>query len=165
VLVLLVLAAAFLVSAGAVLAPSLSGAAAAGRRLLAREAVPGPERASPAPSGAAPAGGAPGSLALSREDLAVVLSYVDSLRPDDGVVEARPGVSAKRSNVEGVRLGGRTVHYDLVGHQSFGPLRAGKVTQADVVVLAREGQGDFKVVIYALEREAAHAASKAWPPE
>ena len=72
-------------------------------------------------------------------------------QPDDPLVEVRPGVRAKRSNVEGVRLDGRVVYYDVVGHQSFGPVARGRVREQDVIVLAREGEAPFEVVIYALK--------------
>jgi hypothetical protein len=152
-LLVLVLTAAFLGSAGVLVGPSLQGVLAAGQRLLVRDTAHGATQAPPAPGGGpTPLPWAAGGPALSRDELDVVLSYADSLRPDDPLVEVRPGVSAKRSNVEGVRLGGRTVYYDLSAHQSFGPLRAGKATPADVVVLARQGQGDFELVVYALKR-------------
>ena len=80
-----------------------------------------------------------------------MLAYADGLRPDDPLVEVRPGVWAKQSNVAGVRLEGRTVYYDLLGHQSFGPWRRGQVGEADVVVVARAGAEPARVVVYALK--------------
>jgi hypothetical protein len=59
-------------------------------------------------------------------------------------------VQAKRSNVEGVRLGGRTVYYDILGHQSYGPLGRGHVGEDGVVLLERSASGPFRVVIYTL---------------
>jgi hypothetical protein len=74
------------------------------------------------------------------------------MRADDTLVQVRSGVFAKRSNVEGVQVGGRTVYYDLLPHQSFGPLRSGRVAESQVDVLARETAGDALVLIYALKQ-------------
>jgi hypothetical protein len=136
---LLVLAA-FVVSAAMFLAPpgaSLVAPGATGSR-----AAGGPVVTRTAPAGAAP---------LTAAERARVLAYADGLRPDDPLVEVRPGVWAKRSNVAGVPLDGRTVYYDLAGHQSFGPWRRGQVGEDDVVVLAREGPESARIVLYALK--------------
>jgi hypothetical protein len=101
----------------------------------------GRTREAPAPAAAAP---------LTAEERTRVLTYAAGLRPDDALVEVRPGVRAKRSNVEGVRLDGRTVYYDLTGHQSFGPWRRGQVREADLLVLARAGAEPVQIVVYAL---------------
>src|SRR5262245_8952533 len=89
---LAVLAVAFLASAGVFLAPGIAGSL--------RRATPGPAPVGgtgPAPAGASWA-------PLTAEERARVLSYAGALQPDDPLVEVRPGVQAKRSNVEGVRL-------------------------------------------------------------
>ena len=128
-------AAAFLVSAWLFLAPGLIGTAGLGRTAsliwTAASATP---------------------LPLAAAERTLVLSYVESYRANDALVEVRPGVEAKRSNVEGVRLDGRTVYYDVLSHQSFGPLRSGRVGRDDVHILSREGDGPVAVVIYALKR-------------
>jgi len=79
-----------------------------------------------------------------------VLGYAGAFQPDDALVDVRTGVQAKRSNVEGVRLAGRTVYYDVLGHQSYGPLGRGRVSEDGIHVLARDGSGPFQVVIYTL---------------
>ncbi len=89
-------------------------------------------------------------LPLTREEQARVLGYAGAFQTDDALVEVRPGVQAKRSNVEGVRLGGRTVYYDILGHQSYGPLGRGHVGEDGVVLLERSASGPFRVVIYTL---------------
>ena len=88
---------------------------------------------------------------LTRSDLETVASYAGQMRADDTLVQVRPGVFAKRSNVEGVQLGGRTVYYDILPHQSFGPLRSGKVAESQVNVLTRETSGDFLLLVYTLK--------------
>jgi hypothetical protein len=87
---------------------------------------------------------------LTGEQRTRVLGYAGAFQPDDALVEVRPGVQAKRSNVEGVRLGGRTVYYDILGHQSYGPLGSGRVAEDGVDLLERSGSGPFRVVIYTL---------------
>ena len=94
------------------------------------------------------AGAAP---SLAAAELETVLAYVEGMHPDDQLVQVRSGVFAKRSNVSGVDLAGRTVYYDLLPHQSFGPLRAGKVTEAQVDVLARVPAGNALILVYTLK--------------
>jgi hypothetical protein len=127
---LILLGAAFLLSAAAFLLPSL--AAPFQDTPERREVVAGP----PPP--------------LTSEERTRVLDYAGALQPDDALVQVRPGVQAKRSNVEGVRLRGRTVYYDILGHQSFGPLGRGRVREDGVDVLERSAEGPFQVVIYTL---------------
>jgi hypothetical protein len=141
---LAVLGVAFLASAGVFLVPGIARSF--------QRATPVPAAigsAAPSPAGVDPAGA---TLApLTAEERARVLSYAGALQADDPLVEVRPGVQAKRSNVEGVSLDGRTVYYDVVGHQSFGPVARGRVREQDVVVLALAGEAPFQVVIYALK--------------
>jgi hypothetical protein len=140
---------AFLASAGVFLAPGITRSF---QRATPVPAAIGDAAPSPAPLGGTGLAGAGATWApLTAEDRARVLGYAGALQPDDPLVEVRPGVQAKRSNVEGVRLDGRTVYYDVVGHQSFGPVARGRVREQDVVVLAREGEAPFQVVIYALK--------------
>jgi hypothetical protein len=134
------LLAAFLIAAAALLAPA--GAAFVAPGVLGSRPAGAPEATRAAPAGAAP---------LTAAERARVRAYADGLRPDDPLVEVRPGVWAKRSDVEGVRLDGRTVYYDLLGHQSFGPWRRGQVGEADVVVVARAGAEPARMVVYALK--------------
>src|SRR5207249_4064580 len=87
---------AFLVSAGAVVAPQVAP-------------LFGHYAAQKAPAGVV----SPTLSPVSRADIDAVLSYAQQMRPDDALVQVRPGVFAKRSNVQGVQAGGRTVYYDL----------------------------------------------------
>lgn len=86
---------------------------------------------------------------LGPAEIDAVLAYADGMQPGDELVLVRPGVFAKRSNVEGIRLGGRSVYYDMYPHQSFGPLRTGRWSDADVTVLARLPANGTLVLIYA----------------
>ncbi len=124
---------AFLVSAGAVIAPQVA-------QMLPRPSI---QKPAAGVTGAAPA--------LGGADLAHVLSYAQQMRADDTLVQVRPGIFAKRSNVQGVDVGGRTVFYDVMPHQSYGPLRAGRVSESGVDVLAREHVGDALVLVYTLK--------------
>jgi hypothetical protein len=136
-LVLVLLGAAFLVSAAAFIAPAVA-------RPWQRAAAPETPADVSRPSPAVPSG-------LSAAERARVLAYAGTMQPDDSLVEVRPGVLAKRSNVEGVRLDGRTVYYDVLGHQTFGPLGRGRVREQDVVILARDGSPPFEVLVYSLK--------------
>ena len=85
---------------------------------------------------------------LSPDDVAFVLSYAQDVRPDDALIQVRLGVFAKRSNVQGLPLHGRTVYYDVLPHQSYGPLRAGTLAVSDALILARHTTGNSTVLIY-----------------
>ncbi len=128
-----------------VLALAATSFALAAPPLLSRLSSPGAVQPAGAPSARA------ALPAWSAADTAQVLSYVDGIRPDDALVQVRPGVFAKRSNAEGLSIAGRTVYYDVFPHQSFGPLRTGETTERDITVLAREVDGDTLVLIYALK--------------
>jgi hypothetical protein len=121
---------AFLISAGALVAPQVTG-------VFHHFSAP-------------PTQSAPAASALSAGDLQAVLSYAQQMRAEDTLVQVRPGVFAKRSNVEGVAVGGRTIYYDLVPDQSYGPLRTGRVDESQVDVLGRYNGGNTLVVVYAL---------------
>jgi hypothetical protein len=144
VLVVLVAATAllFLASAAAFIAPTLP-------RPWSGIGRGGPSRSVAAPAAAST--GVSAATPLTDAERALVLSYVGALRPDDPLVQVQPGVQAKRSNVDGVRVGNRTVYYDILGHQSFGPLASGRVREEDVDILSREGAPPFVVVVYALK--------------
>lgn len=85
---------------------------------------------------------------LDPAGLERVLTYARSMQPDDALVQVRPGVFAKRSNVEGIDVGGVTVYYDIASHQSFGPLRSGKLRESDVTILGREATNGFLILVY-----------------
>jgi len=91
------------------------------------------------------------SPAPTQGEIAAVVSYASEMRADDTLVQVRPGVFAKRSNVEGVQVGGRTVFYDIFPHQSFGPLRSGRVAESQINVLGRENTGGALVLVYVLK--------------
>ncbi|MGI8424965.1 MAG: hypothetical protein ACR2NO_12780 [Chloroflexota bacterium] len=85
---------------------------------------------------------------LAPEQIEGVLAYARGMQPDDALVEVRPGIFAKRSNVHGVTVDGTTVYYDVASHQSFGPLRSGKLTEAQINVVGREAQPGFLILVY-----------------
>jgi hypothetical protein len=87
-------------------------------------------------------------VSMSPEQLDHVLSYARAMQPDDTLVQVRPGVFAKSSNVNGVTLNGTTYYYDIASHQSFGPLRSGAVTESQVNVVGREANQNFLVLVY-----------------
>ena len=83
-----------------------------------------------------------------QAEIDAVLAFVQTMQVSDVLVEVRSGVLAKRSNVEGVRVGQRTLYYDVFPDQSFGPLRSGRWNPGEVRVLARISEGDTLVLIY-----------------
>ena len=118
--------------------------------LGARGAAASPAVSAPA-APAAPAASTGPATPLPAAELETVLSYARAMQTDDVLVQVRPGVFAKRSNVQGVSVGGKTVYYDILPHQSYGPLRSGKVSESQVNVLARDAQGGFMVLVYTMK--------------
>ena len=90
----------------------------------------------------------PSPAQLSPDQLDYILSYARAMQPDDALVQVRPGVFAKFSNVHGVTLNGTTYYYDIASHQSFGPLRSGTLAESQVNLIARESQPNFLLLIY-----------------
>ncbi|HEV2123811.1 MAG TPA: hypothetical protein VGW38_13690 [Chloroflexota bacterium] len=126
---------AFLVSAAALIVPQVVSISEAvfSARAPAREGV--------LPSAVA-------APSLTAQEIETVLSYARTVKSDDRLVMVRPGVYAKRSNVEGVDIGGRTVFYDVLLHQSYGPLRRGTATEQQISVLARTVVDGAVVLVY-----------------
>jgi hypothetical protein len=85
---------------------------------------------------------------LTPAEIETVVSYARAMRADDALVQVRPGVFAKRSSVHGVPVNGATVYYDILPHQSYGPLRSGELTEQQINVISREAQNGFMVVVY-----------------
>lgn len=101
----------------------------------------------PTSSSTAPASAA---TALNADDVRAVILFADTMQPDDPLVQVRGGVFAKRSNVLGVERNGYRIFYDLSPHQSFGPLRSGKVSERDINILAQQSTGHGTITIYTL---------------
>ncbi len=93
-------------------------------------------------------GPAAATLQLTPAEIDTVVAYARTMQPDDALVQVRPGVFAKRSNVNGIPLRGATVYYDVLPHQSFGPLRSGQVTEQQVNVISRQAESGSMVVVY-----------------
>lgn len=68
----------------------------------------------------------------------------------DPLIEVRPGLSARASNLRGFQLGGQTYYYYLEGSTNFDPLSRGVVRTSEVEVLLRDESGPLTVVIYRL---------------
>ena len=142
-LLLLIAAGVFVITAGAVILVQVGGAV---RNAFSAAAVK-PE-APVAQSAIRGTDVAVASARLSPAEIQTVISYAGNVQPDDTLVQVRPGVFAKRSNVEGVKVNGTTVYYDIVPHQSYGPLRSGKLSEAQVTIHARESTGSALVLVY-----------------
>jgi hypothetical protein len=137
-LLLIVAAGVFIVSAAALLLAQTG--------LLSR---PAPAATSAASATVGTSGGSVAPVPqLAPADVEKVMAYARGMQPDDALVQVKPGVFAKRSNVQGVTLNGATVYYDIVPHQSYGPLRTGQVTEQQVNVVARQAHDGFMVTVY-----------------
>jgi len=145
-LLLLVGTALFMVAAAVLLVPQIAGTF---------QAIVHPATSTtgvPATSTAgSPSDAAPVVAPLSRADIESVLTYARAMQADDQLVQVRSGVFAKRSNVQGVPVHGATVYYDVLPHQSYGPLRSGRVTESQVNIVSREASDGFMVLVYTLK--------------
>ncbi len=68
----------------------------------------------------------------------------------DPLVEVRPGVNARMSNLRGLHYAGTTYYYFIEGDTNFDPLSRGSVAKGDVELLLRDVSGPQVVVIYRL---------------
>jgi hypothetical protein len=69
---------------------------------------------------------------------------------DDPLIEVRPGLSARASNLRGFQLSGETYYYYIEGTSNFDPLSRGAVARSAIEVLVRDSSGPQTVVIYRL---------------
>lgn len=68
----------------------------------------------------------------------------------DPLIEIRPGLSARASNLRGFSLGDATYYYYVEGSANFDPYSRGSVTNSEIEVLMRDSSGPVTVVIYRL---------------
>lgn len=69
---------------------------------------------------------------------------------NDPLVEIRPGLSARASNLRGFQLDGATYYYYVEGKANFDPYSRGAVATDRIEVLLRDSSGPATVVIYRL---------------
>jgi hypothetical protein len=69
---------------------------------------------------------------------------------DDPLIELRPGLSARASNLRGFQLGAETYYYYIEGATNFDPLSRGAVGAGKVEILLRDSSGPRTLVIYRL---------------
>lgn len=80
-----------------------------------------------------------------------VLSYVETQREDDPLMEVESGIWVKTSNVKGVKVNGDTYYYSLWPHMSFDPVARGEVTEDEVDVVYEDDDSDMPLVIYRMK--------------
>lgn len=68
----------------------------------------------------------------------------------DPLIEIRPGLSARASNLRGFSLGDATYYYYVEGAANFDPYSRGSVSHSKIEVLLRDNSGPSTVVIYRL---------------
>lgn len=68
----------------------------------------------------------------------------------DPLIEIRPGLSARASNLRGFSLGDATYYYYVEGAANFDPFSRGSVSPSEIEVLLRDSSGPATVVIYRL---------------
>ena len=68
----------------------------------------------------------------------------------DPLIEVRPGVSIRSSNVRGLTLNGVTYFYYLEGQPNFDPYSRGAVPAERVETLLRDTSGPAPLVIYTI---------------
>lgn len=91
----------------------------------------------------------PADSTLTEQDvIATVLSYVESERPDDPLIQVDDGVWVKRSNYSGVTIGRTVYYYALLPHASFDPLSRGLVSADQVQVIHVLDYAEFRILIY-----------------
>jgi hypothetical protein len=94
-----------------------------------------------------------GTPFASKSDLTPVVETVRgslSGSINDPLIDVRPGVSARASNLRGLSMGGSTYYYYVEGHANFDPLSRGAITRDSVEIMLRDNNGPSSIVIYRL---------------
>jgi len=93
----------------------------------------------------------PSASPPTEEDIVTtILSYVDSERPDDPLIQVDDGVWVKRSNYQGVTIGSVVYYYALLPHASFDPLSRGAVSADQVQIIRILDDPGFRILIYTI---------------
>jgi hypothetical protein len=69
---------------------------------------------------------------------------------NDPLIDVKPGVSARASNLRGLSMGGATYYYYIEGHANFDPLSRGAIASDSVEIMLRDTSGPNSIVIYRL---------------
>lgn len=94
-----------------------------------------------------------GSPFAARQDLAPVVEAVRgsiSGNINDPLIDVRPGVSARASNLRGLSMDGSVYYYYVEGRANFDPLSRGAVASDAVEIMLRDTSGPSSIVIYRL---------------
>ena len=67
---------------------------------------------------------------------------------NDPLIEIKPGISVRESNLRGFHLDGSTYYYYIEGQNNFDPLSAGSVSNRDIEIVLRNESGPHALVIY-----------------
>jgi hypothetical protein len=102
---------------------------------------------------------------VPEEDVvATVLSYVESERPDDPLIQVDDGVWVKHSNYYGMTIGGAVYYYALLPHASFDPRSRGVVTVDQVQVIHDLDDPGFRIIIYTITSPAHNVTKPEFEP-
>ncbi|MEI7768831.1 MAG: hypothetical protein WCI67_02525 [Chloroflexales bacterium] len=94
-----------------------------------------------------------GTPFASQNDMTPVVEVVRgslSGAINDPLIDVRPGVSARASNLRGLSMGGSVYYYYVEGHANFDPLSRGAIRSDSVEVMLRDSSGPSEIVIYRL---------------
>ena len=67
---------------------------------------------------------------------------------NDPLIEVRPGMNVRESNLRGLQLDGQVYYYYIEGQRNYDPLSRGAVVDEQVEVLLRDDSGSQSLVIY-----------------
>jgi hypothetical protein len=94
-----------------------------------------------------------GTPFASKSDLTPVVETVRgslSGAINDPLIDVKPGVSARASNLRGLSMGGSIYYYYVEGRANFDPLSRGAITSDSVEIMLRDSNGPSEIVIYRL---------------
>ncbi|NTV65036.1 MAG: hypothetical protein HGA65_16120 [Oscillochloris sp.] len=69
---------------------------------------------------------------------------------NDPLIDVGSGLSARASNLRGLRMAGATYYYYVEGRANFDPLSRGAVSNEEVEVMLYDDSGPESIVIYRL---------------
>lgn len=85
---------------------------------------------------------------ISDKDLHHLFQFIDHKKENDPFIEVENGVFVKKSNLQGIKLNGKTYYYSLYPHMSYDPLSLGKLAKEEINVIYRNDDENFPVIIY-----------------
>lgn len=82
-----------------------------------------------------------------------IKSYAHQQLEHDLLIEYKPNLWVKNSNVNGIHIDNTTYYYSLYPHMSYDPLTRGDISTDDIDLLYEEQHHAYSIFIYTIKSE------------